>query len=214
MQTLLKPEMEEPEVEESEIEEEAEPSRWKLNVAAFNQLHRAGAFEGRRVELIEGEIVEMSPIELPHWVATNRVDEKLKQIFGMGQGYIVSVQSAIQFGDFAAPEPDVAVIKADLNSLTEVPSSAVLVVEVSDTTLSYDRNRKAALYASRGIEDYWIVNLRAMQLEVMRQPRPTPNAKWSHGYALRQILDATQNVAPLELPQVSIAVADLLPALP
>lgn len=206
MQTLIKSETEE------ELDElEAEPSRWRVDIATYNRLINEGFFEGRRVELIEGEIVEMSPIELPHWKTTIKVDELLKKIFGMGRGYIVSVQSAIQFGDFAAPEPDVAVIKADLNSLTAVPSSAVLVVEVSDTTLSYDRNRKAALYASRGIEDYWIVNLRAPQLEVMRQPRPTGGAKFSHGYALRQILDATQSVSPLELPDVVIPVADLLP---
>ncbi len=205
MQTLIEPEIE-------ELDEiEAEPPRWRIDVPTYNRLINQGFFEGRRVELIEGEIVEMSPIDLPHWKTTIKIDEILKRIFGMGRGYIVSVQSALQFGDFAAPEPDIAVIKADLNALVAVPSSAVLVVEVSDTTLSYDRNRKAALYASRGIEDYWIVNLRAPQLEVMRQPRPTPHAKFSHGYALRQILDATQSAAPLELPQTSIAVADLLP---
>lgn len=182
---------------------------FKWNVGFFKKAGENGFFGDKRVELVEGEVIEMSPIDLPHWKTTIKVDRRLRSVFGFE--YLIAVQSSLQFGEMSAPEPDIAVIKANIEELIEIPSFAVLVVEVSDSTLSYDRNRKAALYASRGIQDYWIINLRDNQLEVMRQPRPTPNARYSHDFGFRQILDATQSVSPLEIPQISISVADLLP---
>ena len=194
-------------VEEETEAESGEVFKWSAE--AYMKASEMGLFGEKRVELIEGEIIEMSPIDLPHWKTTIKVDRRLRSVFGFE--YLIAVQSSLQFGELSAPEPDISVVKANLDDLTEVPSFAVLVIEVSDTTLSYDRNRKAALYASRGIQDYWIVNLRDNQLEVRRQPRATPTARYSHGFASLQILEASQSVSPLEAPQILIPVADLLP---
>jgi Uma2 family endonuclease len=91
------------------------------------------------------------------------------------------------------------------------PTTAVLIVELSESTLAYDRSRKASLYARAGIADYWIVNLVNNQLEVRRDPRPDPSQPYGHGYANVAILVPPAVVNPLAAPQVSLAVADLLP---
>ena len=85
-----------------------------------------------------------------------------------------------------------------------------LLVEVSDSTLGYDRNRKASLFATVGIADYWIVNLIDGQLEVQRQPVPDNAQVYGHGYAWRRILQRTDRVAPLVLPACDVPVAALL----
>jgi Uma2 family endonuclease len=82
---------------------------------------------------------------------------------------------------------------------------------VSDTTLGYDRHRKASIYARAGIDDYWIINLGRGLLEVRRQAGPTAHPRYGFGYASLTILQATDFVTPLAAPQARIAVADLLP---
>src|SRR5262249_26865513 len=94
---------------------------------------------------------------------------------------------------------------------THHPQTAVLIVEVSESRLDYDRTRKASLYARADITDYWIVNLVNNQLEVRRDPRPDPSQHYGHGYASLTTLVPPAVVSPLAAPQVSLAVADLLP---
>jgi Uma2 family endonuclease len=89
--------------------------------------------------------------------------------------------------------------------------SAELVVEVSDKSVEYDRTRKASLYARAGIADYWIVNLVNNQLEVRRDAQPDPSQHYGHGYASLTTLVPPAVVNPLAAPQVSLAIADLLP---
>src|SRR5204862_46858 len=90
------------------------------------------------------------------------------------------------------------------------PTTALLVVEVADTTLSYDRNTKASLYAASGIADYWIVNIPGQQLEVFRDPVPDASARFGVRYSSRTILVAGDVVSPLALPAAQVPVADLL----
>jgi Uma2 family endonuclease len=86
-----------------------------------------------------------------------------------------------------------------------------LIVEVSETTLRYDRYRKASLYARVGIQDYWIVNLVHQQLEVRRRPVPDNSQRYGFAYGDRTILKPNEHVSPLAMPQAKILVADLLP---
>ena len=91
------------------------------------------------------------------------------------------------------------------------PKTALLVIEVSDTTLPFDRNRKASLYAAAGIADYWIINLMDRQLEVLRQPIADASAPHGLTYGQTQILKSGEAIAPLAAPTSQIAVTDLLP---
>ena len=107
--------------------------------------------------------------------------------------------------------PDIAVVPGShLNPTPANPTSALLVVEVSETTLSYDRNTKGSLYAAAGITDYWIVNVVGRQVEVYRDPVPDPTTLFGFRYQSRTILDPGDVVSPLALPGASVAVDDMI----
>ena len=146
-----------------------------------------GLFHGQRVELIEGEIMVLSPQGPPHSYFTDHVAEVLRD--SAWPGVWVRMQFPIDFGPYSEPEPDVSVVPGSRNDHDQgTPSRRLLVVEVSDSTLAYDRGRKASLYAMRGIADYWIVNIVDDQLEVRRDPRPDPSQPFGHGYASLTVL--------------------------
>jgi len=183
--------------------------RFVWDFKRYQMAQDAGLFGNKSVELIGGELIQMPPVTLPHWITVNKCDRRLKIAFPFS--YIVSVQGTLKFGESSAPLPDIAVIKADLNTLSKIPTFSVLVVEISFSTLAYDQGEKASLYAAQGIRDYWIVNLRDNTLEVRRDPQPDAAQKHGASYASLEILKRADKVSPLELPHVSIEVADLLP---
>jgi Uma2 family endonuclease len=171
-------------------------------------LGELGFFHGQRVELIEGEIMVLSPQNWPHTSTVDRVGEALRRV--LGTGFWVRLQFPLNFG-ISDPEPDVSVAVGHREDYSDHPTTSVLIVEVSDTSLHYDRTRKASLYARAGIADYWIVNLVNNQLEVRRDPRPDPSQHYGHGYASLTLLVPPAVVTPLAAPQISLAVAELLP---
>jgi Uma2 family endonuclease len=176
----------------------------------YHRLGELGFFVGQRVELIEGKLMVLSPQRPEHATAVLLVADVLGPLFGAG--HHPRPQLPIDLGQTSEPEPDVAVVVGTLQDYRAAhPTSAVLIVEVSDTTLRYDRRRKGSLYARAGIADYWIVNLRRRQLEVYRSPIPDAAARYGHRYSNRMDLLPPSAVSPLALPQVTIAVADLLP---
>lgn len=184
------------------------PRRWTR--AEYYQLAELGLFRGQRVELIEGEIMVLSPQKAEHWTTTDRVAELQRK--HIGAGFHVRMQGPIDFGVLSEPEPDVAVVAGPREQYsTQHPQTAVLIVEVSESSLDYDRGRKASLYAAAGIADYWIVNLVNNQLEVRRDPQPDPAQPYGHGYASVTVLGRQDIVRPLAAPQVSLAVSDILP---
>jgi Uma2 family endonuclease len=130
-------------------------------------------------------------------------------VFGIG--FIISSQSSLRLSNISEPEPDVAVIRGQLRQITAVPSTAELVVEVSDSTLRFDRSTKASLYARAAIPEYWIVDLIHNQLIVHRRPQEMDDQPFGFGYALIEVLSTDAQVAPLGSAENSIAVADLLP---
>jgi Uma2 family endonuclease len=184
------------------------PRRWSK--AEYYRLGELGFFHGQRVELLEGRIMVLSPQNPPHASTVLQVAALLGNLFGAG--YHVRPQVPLDLGQTTEPEPDVAVVAGTLQQfLTAHPTSAALIVEVSDTNVSYDRKRKGSLYARAGVADYWIVNLVRRRLEVYRAPVPDANEVYGHRYSARTDLTPPAVVSPLALPQASVPVADLLP---
>jgi Uma2 family endonuclease len=172
----------------------------------WDRLVEMGFFDGERLELIEGRIVRMSPQRAAHSVAVELVDRSLRR--ALGAGFRIRCQMPFRSADGSEPEPDFAVIVGDdPRTSTEHPSSAVLIVEISDTTLEHDR-RKAGLYAASGVPEYWILNLVARNLEVYRNPDTGRGG--AARYASSQILSDRDRLLPLSS-SVEVAVADLLP---
>ncbi|MGB7159150.1 MAG: Uma2 family endonuclease [Tepidisphaeraceae bacterium] len=170
-----------------------------------------GVFEGERVQLIDGEIVRMATQKDVHAVAVGLTSSALRAAFG--SGVWVREQLPIRIGTYSEPEPDVSVVAGEPRDYvgTDHPDRALLVVEISDTTLSFDRKQKASLYASAGIADYWIVNLIDRTLELHRGPIANPSSMYGHRYASVTAISASGELAPLAAPSAIISVADLLP---
>lgn len=172
---------------------------------------RAGVFpEDRTLELIEGRVVEMPPQGPKHFVATTKVYEVLRRI--APPGYFVPPTPQLRLGEGSAPMPDACIVPGRIEDYRHaVPTSAILVVEVSDTTLADDRLDKASLYASAGLQDYWIVNCVDEVVEVYRDPRPdeTHPSGWAYGPA--RTLRRGETVQPLAVPGAAVPVDDLLP---
>jgi Uma2 family endonuclease len=185
------------------------PFRW--NRAQFQWLAAAGVFvDHGRVELIDGEIVTLPPQLRPHALAIVLSREALRTVFGAG--YYVQDQLPIALGPESQPEPDVAVIKGNPRDLPDDhPSEAALILEVADSTLRHDRQRRRSLYARHSVADYWILNLQKRVLEVHRDPRPDPTAEFGLSYSVRLVFGEAEVVEPLALPGRRVAVKDLLP---
>lgn len=181
--------------------------RWSRDEFYF--MGDLGWFQDQHVELIDGEIFEMPPPGNVHCVTIECGSVVLRNVFG--NGYWVRAQMPLSLGLHSDPLPDIAVVKGISRDFTVHPGTALLVVEVSDSSLRFDRTRKASLYARAGIQDYWIVNLVDRQPEVYRQPIPDENAPYGFRYADVKILTPNDRVSSLATPQTSIAVADLLP---
>ncbi|MEO8496883.1 MAG: Uma2 family endonuclease [Planctomycetota bacterium] len=168
----------------------------------YYRMGDAGLFIDQRVELIDGEILMMSPMKASHATAIGLATAALSEIFGTG--YWVRVQLPLAPGNESEPEPDIAVVPGSPRDYPEHPTTALLVIEISDTTLSFDRGRKSALYAESGIPEYWIVNLVDGQVEVHRDPS-------AGKYHTIKVLDSDDTLSPLAAQAASIRVADMLP---
>lgn len=174
----------------------------------YHRMGDLGFFQDKRVELIFGEVVEMSPINWPHRVATGLVSDALRLAFG--PGFYVDVQQPLDFKE-SEPEPDVSVIVGSRRAGRAHPTTAALVVEVSDTTLFTDLTTKAELYATAGIADYWVLDVTGRQLHVFRDPAPLPVGLGTTAYRSHATLTPADSVAPLAAPAASITVSELLP---
>jgi Uma2 family endonuclease len=176
----------------------------------YYKMAEAGLFDGKHVELIEGQVIEMSPMGSLHITAVTLAGDVLRQVFVTG--YFVRVQGPLDCGELSEPAPDVAAITGNVRDYTDAhPTTAALIVEVADTSLAYDRTTKASLYAKAGIADYWIINLIERQLEVYRHPTVDAAQPYGFGYAEVTVRTAAARVAPLAMPQAHIAVADVFP---
>ena len=143
------------------------------NLAEWKRMGEAGIFPPEsRLELINGEILEMSPIGSQHSGLINRLTQLLVKLT-LSQETIVSIQNPVQLSDLSEPEPDLMLLKPNSHFYTEHHPSAqdvLLLIEVSDSTLKFDQNQKLHLYALHNIPEYWILNIKEACIEIYRQP--------------------------------------------
>jgi Uma2 family endonuclease len=136
-----------------------EVKRRRFSVHDYHRMGEAGILhEDDRVELIEGELVEMTAIGTRHFSCVNRLNRLL--VMNVGDDAIVSVQNPVRLNEYNEPQPDVTVIRPrDYRESLPMPEDVMLLIEVSDTTLAYDRGVKLPLYARAGVSEVWIVDL-------------------------------------------------------
>jgi Uma2 family endonuclease len=178
--------------------------RRKLSVDEYHKIGVAGVFnEDDRIELIEGEMIEMAPIGSRHLSKVNRLSRILGQ--QTGDEAIVSTQNPVSLPPDNEPLPDIALLKAradDYESAVPTAGDVLLLIEVADTTLAYDRDVKIALYARHGIAEVWLVDLQNETLSIYLDPGPK-------GY--RKLLSPAKNetISPMLLPHAKVSLADV-----
>jgi len=180
-----------------------------FTVEEFHRMGEAGIFgEDDRVELIGGEVVRMSPIGWRHAYCVSRLNEILFRFASgqdlLGRRYVVNVQNPIALNRYAEPQPDLVLTEGLPVGRLPGPAEVALVVEVSDTTLRYDRETKLPLYAAAGVPEVWIVDLQADAVEVHSEP-----ASAEYRAVSRQGRDG--RVASATLAGLAFDVAEVLP---
>ena len=175
------------------------------DINEWQKLGEANIFPpGTRLELIEGEILEMAPIGFNHSGHINRLVKLLTKL--IPGNVIPSVQNPLQLGDLSEPEPDFMLLKPNddfYSSRHPTADDVLLLIEVADSSLSFDQNQKLRLYASHNIPEYWLMNLKDCCLEVYRQP---------HGdcYGEKTTLRVGDSATLSQLKQITINIADIL----
>ena len=179
--------------------------RYRLTSNRYHQMVKMGVFaEDERIELIEGEISPMSPIGSEHMGVVNQLAAIL--IAQLRRRAIVGIQGPIRLDDSSEPQPDLVVLtpRQDFykRALPE-PADVLLVIEVADSSLAYDRSIKTPLYARAGIAETWIINLIDRWIEVYRDPAPV-------GYTTQYKILTGKTIAPQTFTDVPIQVSELL----
>ena len=180
------------------------PYRW--TVAGFHRLAEAGVLgEDDRIELIEGELIEMAPIGSDHAGHTNRLTHQLISL--LGEKAVVAVQNPVVLDEVTEPQPDIALLRWRDDFYTRShPTAAdvLLLIEVADSTVRYDRETKIPLYARHGISEVWIIDLQQQRLEAYHKPGDGEYSEITY--------HRTGSIAPRLLPDAAIALDRLLPA--
>jgi Uma2 family endonuclease len=172
----------------------------RLSRAEYDRMAELGFFHGQRVELIHGIPVWMPPIGPAHADVVDRLTALL--VRGIGDRARVRIQQPFVAHDESEPEPDVAVVPPR-NYASGHPESAFLIIEVAETSLEYDRETKAALYAASEVAEYWIVNLQARAIEIHAEASV---GRYSH------VSRATANarISPRMFPDIVVSLDDLV----
>lgn len=184
--------------------------RLRWTVRDYFRLSEAGYFGDRRVELIDGEIIEMAAQATPHRVSITKVASLLLQAFPPPSQWVV-VQGTLVLSKRSAPDPDFHVFDAPVGTSDDKLPLPFVVIEISDTTYRKDSGPKLRAYAARGVRDYWIVNIPQQRLEVYRGPENTIGKKSGWRYAHTEFLSRGKQVSPLARPDLSFAVDAFLP---
>ena len=181
-------------------------TRRRFTVDEYHRMAEAGILgEDDRVELLEGEIVEMSPIGWRHQACVDRLTQWL--VPALQGRAILRPQGPIRLGEDSAPQPDLVVLRPRADFYAEGgpgPGDVLWLVEISDTSLRYDRDVKVPLYARYGIPEVWLVDLEGEQVLVYRDPRS------EGGYRLAEVFGRGARLAPRAFPDLELAVDEIL----
>jgi Uma2 family endonuclease len=177
----------------------------RISVSRYRKMAECGVLtEQDRVELIDGEILEMAPIGPPHSGSLNWLTRLF--VLALRDAAVVAVGASLELGEYSEPQPDLMLLTARADCYggkMARPADVLLLLEVSDSSLRFDAGPKRALYARHGIPEYWIVDVRGRRLIAHRDPRGAEYSRISeHG--------AGETVAPLAFPGVGVAVGELL----
>ncbi|KAB8332666.1 Uma2 family endonuclease [Scytonema tolypothrichoides VB-61278] len=180
--------------------------RKRFTIEEYHRLIEIGFLtETDKIELIRGEFIQKTPKGTPHIFCTTRLYRQLNRL--LGDQAVIRGQDPIILSNQSEPEPDVVIARGtdeDYLPHHPYPEDILLVIEISDSTLTYDQTTKLILYAEAGISDYWIVNLQARQLE--RYSQPYQNIQGEFNYLSKQISLANQSVS---IPGFEDALLDL-----
>lgn len=170
----------------------------RIDRAGYHQLGESGAFEGKRVQLIEGVIIAMNSMRGPHATAVVRLNEiLLPQVIGKAH---LRPALPLALSSFSEPEPDFAIVTLDESD--DHPSTATLIIEVADSSRAFDLGLKARLYAAAKIPEYWVVDLQTEKLVVHREPK---KGEYQRVHRFGRGREVTSTVAP----KVTVKVAAL-----
>ncbi len=177
----------------------------RFTVEEYHRLAEAGILtEDDRVELIEGELVKMSPIGSRHAACVRRLADWF--FTHHGHRFLVSVQDPISLGPYSEPQPDLALLRprADFYASAHPgPSDVLLVIEVAESSADYDREHKLPLYGRAGIPEAWVVDLSRGEVVVGRDPSP-------EGYRTVRIARRGETLSPLAFPDLALPVEEIL----
>lgn len=180
------------------------PHRHAYSVDDYYRMAETGILRsGDRVELIEGEIIDMAPIGSQHAAAVKRIARTFHQ--AVGNHAVISVQDPIRLDRYSEPQPDIALLRLRDDFYADVhpmPADVFLVVEVAASTLDYDRNTKLPLYAQHGIPEVWLVDLGNRQFSIYRTPL-------AGSFASTQVLASLQHIRVSGLEDIEIDLSDL-----
>ena len=183
----------------------------RFTLAEYHRLIELGFLtEDDRVELIRGELVQMAAKGTPHSVCNTKLMRELDRL--IHDLAVVRGQEPIMLPTDSEPEPDVVIVRGqpdDYLSNHPYPNNILLVIEVSNSTLEYDRTVKLSLYAENQIHDYWIINLTANQLE--RYSQPYQDTQGNFGYRIRQVALRNETVIIPGFPDLSLDLNRVFP---
>ena len=186
---------------------ETEQQRRRFTADEYHRMAEAGVLrDDDRVELVDGEIVEMTPIGSRHAACVDQLNVLLSRSLA-GQG-ILRVQGPVRLDPHSEPQPDLSVLKSRADYYASAhpgPDDVFLVVEVADASLRYDRDVKVGLYAHAGIRETWLVDLQSKRVDVFTQPTP-------QGYRASRQLRRGERLASQALPAASLLVDEMLGA--
>lgn len=178
---------------------------YRFTVDDFHKLGSAGIFGERdRVELLDGEIIIMSPIGIRHAKVVSRLNRLLNRVYS--DRCIVDCQSPFILDGTSEPQPDISLVdlRAEQSATLPGPADIFLIIEVAESSLGYDRGRKLQRYAANGIREVWIVNLINRLVEIYREPV-------GEAYRVRVEARSGETLAPVAFPETTVAVDDILP---
>lgn len=184
------------------------PIRWTCD--DFYRMEHLPSLQGQKSMLIDGEVLVMPPPSPLSSISHVLVEEWLRTVFPPGT-FTIRSQLGMYFGINTDPVPDVAVVPGPPRAHARHPRTALLIVEIADTSLADDTGWKASLYAAAGITDYWVIDVNDRRLHLFRDPQPDPVAKYGSNYKQVTVFLPTDLVSPLYAAAHAVTVGDLLP---